>query len=261
MSENKEDKLSAPEISMASGPRVDGKEKDAADRAFENYWYHYKWHTIAGAAIVIFLIICIAQLAGRSTWDAHILYTGPMLLDRESCEAITESAQKASEAVNGGSTGNPADYSGDGLITLDFNHYVYVPTSLAQEYKDNDIYFNGQDNLNERGNFTNAIMIGEYVILMIDRSLYEETVDSGAFLKWEDSLGYVPENAIDDYGILLADLPISVMNGFRNLPEDTVLCCRGRSYVNQINKKVQNEEQYQAQVALFRQLVTYERNG
>ena len=147
------------------------------------------------------------------------------------------------------------------MLNCDFNKIVYVPTLTAEEYKENDIYFNGVENLSARGQFDNLIMIGEYVVLMIDKSLYDETVGTGAFCKLSDILGAVPENAYDDCGILLADLPICVENGFRQLPDDTVLCCRGKSYVNNFNKNVQDEELYEAQVQLFRQIVTYERTG
>jgi hypothetical protein len=156
---------------------------------------------------------------------------------------------------------NPADHSGDGVLTFDFNKIVYVPTLTAEEYKENDIYFNGAENLSARGQFDNLIMIGEYVILLLDKSLYDETVGTGAFCKLSDVLDTVPENAYDECGILLADLPICVENGFRQLPDDTVLCCRTKSYVNNFNKKVQEEALYDAQVALFRQIVSYQRKG
>lgn len=235
-------------------------QSESPKKAIENFWYHYKWLTVFAVFVVVFLIICISQMTGRSTIDAHLLYTGPKLLDRETCESIVASVMEASEVMGGsGEGGNPADYDGDGSLTVDLGKYVYVPESLAMQYKENDLYFNGVDNLSARGDFSNAVMIGEYVIMFLDRSLYEETVGTGAFLEWKDSLGYTPEYAIDAYGIPLADLAIGNMNGFRELPDDTILCCRGKSYVNRINKRVQNEKMYQAELELFRQLVTYQR--
>ena len=84
-------------------------------------------------------------------------------------------------------------------------------------------------------------------------------VDTGAFCKLADILDTVPENAYDECGILLADLPIGTENGFRQLPDDTVVCCRGKSYLNDVYKNVQEEGIYEAQVELFRQIVSYQR--
>lgn len=228
----------------------------APKQAIENFWYHYKWPTIIIAFFAAFLIIAAAQMASKEEYDAHILYAGPTYLDGETVQDILDTITEASEAATPVND-NPADYSGDGVLSLDFNKIVYVPEALAEEYVDSDIYFNGSTNRNARGEFDNLIMIGEYVILMIDKSLYDTTVGTGAFLTWEESLGYTPDGAYDACGILLSDLPIGDENGLRQLPDDTVLCFRGKSIVNQFNKKVQNEEMYAAQLELFRQIVTY----
>lgn len=225
-------------------------------KEIENFWYHYKWHTLIIVFFAVFLVIAIAQMTGRTAYDAHVLYTGPAYLDKETVTDIVSSITKASEEA-APANDNPADYSEDGVLTLDFNKLVYVPTELAETYQDNDIYFNGLSNTGTRGEFDNLIMIGEYVILFIDQSLYDETVGTGAFLTWEEALGYTPDGAYDSCGIMLSALPISSENGLRQLPDNTILCCRGKSYVNNFNKKVQNEALYNAQLALFRQIVEY----
>ena len=234
--------------------------QQAPERAFENFWYHYKWPTLIIAFFALFFLIAIAQMSSKPKYDAHLLYAGPTYLDGEVVAEILQSVEKAADQAYD-ITDNPADYSGDGMLNCDFNKIVYVPTLTAEEYKENDIYFNGVENLSARGQFDNLIMIGEYVVLMIDKSLYDETVGTGAFCKLSDILDTVPENAYDECGILLADLPICVENGFRQLPDDTVLCCRGKSYVNNFNKRVQEDSLYEAQVELFRQIVAYERTG
>lgn len=232
----------------------------APEKAFENFWYHYKWPTLIVAFFALFFLVSIAQMGAKKDFDAHILYAGPSYLDGEVVADILSSVEGAAAQAYD-ITENPADCSGDGILTCDFNKIVYVPTMTAEEYKENDIYFNGMENMNARGQFDNLIMIGEYVVLMIDKSLYDETVATGAFCKLSDVLGTVPENAYDECGFLLSELPICVENGFRQLPDDTVLCCRSKSYINNFNKNVQDEEMYAAQIELFRQIVSYQRNG
>lgn len=243
-------------VSDAAENRIPAKEKSAAESAFENFWYHYKWHTIAAIVAAAFLIIAFSQMAGRKEYDAHVLYTGPKYLDKEICLDIIASMTEAAEAAQP-LKDSPVDYNGDGALTVDFNKFIYVSPALAEQYKEQDIYFNGLENANSRGDFDNMLVIGEYVILLVDRSLYEETAEAGVYCTWEETVGKKPEKALDDCGILLSDLDIGHTNGFRQLPEDTVLCCRKKSYVNALNKKVQNEDMYRAEVALFCQLVEY----
>ncbi len=233
-----------------------GQAEAAPTKALENFWYHYKWHTIIIAFFAVFLLISIAQMSSKDTYDAHILYTGPTYLDGETIGDILETVKEASAAA-GGTAENPADASGDGVLSCDFNKIVYVPTELAVEYQENGLYFNGLNNQQARGEFDNLIMIGEYVILLIEKSLYDSTVGADAFVPLEEALGYVPEGAYDRCGILLSALPIGAENGFRQLPDDTVLCCRAKSYVNNFNKGVQDEALYAAQRELFRQIVEY----
>ena len=42
----------------------------------ENYWYHYKWHTLFGIFMLIIFSVCITQCAGKTEPDAMVLYAG-----------------------------------------------------------------------------------------------------------------------------------------------------------------------------------------
>ena len=169
------------------------QQQDAPKKAIENFWYHYKWPTLIIAFFALFFLIAIAQMSSKSAYDAHLLYTGPTYLDGEVVAEILSSVEKAA-VQSADLSENPADASGDGVLTCDFNKLVYVPSMTAEEYKENDIYFNGAENLNARGQFDNLIMIGEYVILFIDRSLYDETVATGAFCKLADKSAFATAN-------------------------------------------------------------------
>ena len=39
------------------------KEKKEFQNWWENYWYYYKWHTIAGIFVLVVLIITITECA------------------------------------------------------------------------------------------------------------------------------------------------------------------------------------------------------
>ena len=42
----------------------------------ENFWYHYKWHTIASVFVLLVVTIITVQMCTRTTYDAYIVYAG-----------------------------------------------------------------------------------------------------------------------------------------------------------------------------------------
>jgi len=232
----------------------------APKKALDNFWYHYKWPTLVVVFVAIFLIIAIGQMVDRTDYDAHMMYAGAAYLDRPTVEALIESVNMisgAKTAVND----NPADANGDGVFSLDFNKLVYVSQEKSEEYIKQGLYYNAVENSNVKRQFDTLIVVGEYVILLLDPSLYEETVSLDIYAPWEETIGYRPDGAYDDYGIQLSELPLYATGGFCKLPGDTVLCCRAKSYISNFNKNIQEDSLYQAERALFKQLITYAGEG
>ena len=73
----------------------------------DNFWYHYKWHTIIGAVFAVFLAVCIGQMASKDKIDSYIMYAGPIALTAQEIEDI----EGAFETV-------VRDYNGDGSMDL-----------------------------------------------------------------------------------------------------------------------------------------------
>ena len=46
----------------------------------DNYWYHYKWHTIIVGIVAVILIVCFWQMGSTKKHDTVIVYAGPMCL-------------------------------------------------------------------------------------------------------------------------------------------------------------------------------------
>ena len=55
---------------------VEPKFKIKVSPKLENFWYHYKWHTIVGIFIVIVAAILITQLFTKTEYDVNIIYAG-----------------------------------------------------------------------------------------------------------------------------------------------------------------------------------------
>ena len=244
--------LDPSDPSPAPEGKVEGKLSD--------FWFYHKWKILIGIAVLVFLIVCLAQLAERKTYDAYLMYVGPVYLDKETVKDLLGSVETASDSQKEES-GNPADSNRDGTVTLDLNALVYLSEEQIAERRNAGSYVDLQENQSAKTHFSQMLTIGEYAILLLDRSLYDETVNSGAFSPWEDTTGVPPENALDSYGILLSELDIGSENGFRQLPDNTVLCFRKRSYFSSVNSHVQKEEIYEAERALFCQLIRYRKEN
>ena len=64
---NREDKLPAQE------PKL---EKSAFRLRLENFWYHYKWHTIVSLFFAFTLIFCLVQCVKREEPDLLLVAAG-----------------------------------------------------------------------------------------------------------------------------------------------------------------------------------------
>ena len=52
----------------------------------ENFWYHYKWHTIAAIFALFVIIVCTVQCASNTKYDIQILYAGDHVFGRTSTD-------------------------------------------------------------------------------------------------------------------------------------------------------------------------------
>ncbi len=211
----------------------------------ENYWYHYKWHTIIGAAALIFLIYMVVQCAGVSSYSASIMYVGPNQTDQElktgADDLFTSLWQKQNPKDEG-----KVSLSSIFLLNEAQRKEQEITPALASLLHDNEQQF-----WLYLGN-------GECLIYLMDPAWYTAVKQQDVLLPWEQSLGQAPEKALDDCGIRFWDTPLAQAYGgiFADIPADTVLCIRKLPEMNYHLGKGE-QERYTAQVALFTAIVNY----
>lgn len=68
---------------------------------WQNFWYHFKWHTIFSIVIIIILAISISQCMSRTKWDMKIMYfTYSPVLDQQ-LEPVADYFESKSKDLNG----------------------------------------------------------------------------------------------------------------------------------------------------------------
>jgi len=85
---------------------------------WQNYWYHFKWHTIGGIALIAVLAVMIVQCASRESYDLiTILYTrSPIESGR--MEKIEEYIEQYAE-----------DIDGDGKVSVEVVDCSFIETN------------------------------------------------------------------------------------------------------------------------------------
>ncbi len=67
----------------------------------QNYWFHFKWHTIGIVFTCLTLIILITQCSGRTNWDMQVIYfTYTPAIDSQT-NMIGDYLESISQDING----------------------------------------------------------------------------------------------------------------------------------------------------------------
>ncbi len=67
----------------------------------QNYWFHFKWHTVAVIFAVIVLAISISQCASKTNWDMQVIYfTYTAVIDNQ-LESVGDYFKTLSQDLNG----------------------------------------------------------------------------------------------------------------------------------------------------------------
>lgn len=225
-------------------------DNDPADKASfgELVITFLKEHRIA-VFIVAFLLVAAIVLTfqgfNKADYEIFVMYCGPTYA--ASADIYGNLIQSASDACK----------VGDHSPQVAFSPIVYVPDELADYYISEGIEYNGAYNAEALQNFDYALAAGEYCILLLDRSLYDNTKHLDVFVPLSE-LGVSSDSAYDDYALKLSSLPIYATSGFSALPEDTVIVLRKKSFIQSIfANKAKINERYEAQCEYFKSLISY----
>lgn len=220
----------------------------------DNFWYHYKWHTIFTIFIIIVLSVGIFQVAGKETPDVGIMYAGPRLLSLPEKNSMQSAVRQVMEDYNGD------DKLGVELVSL----MIMSEEQIKKAYEDaeeqgKDILINAQFIREETNKFDNLTLAGDSVLCFLDPYLYERVLSSGGFMPLSEVFDEIPEAAIDEYGVKLSETKFGqYFAGFNVLPDDTVLCIRRISTFSFIKGKNKTELYHSYHVSLLRSIMAFE---
>ena len=121
-------KMQSGELEPQPKPSEVALKPTTAKEKSENFWFHYKWHTLGAIAFVIIAVICVIQLMGRTPYDMKVvLFTHTAVGDTHT-ELLTDYFEEYS-----------ADLNGDGEVKVQLLNCTIDDKGYDLQYK-NTIY-------------------------------------------------------------------------------------------------------------------------
>ncbi len=222
----------------------------------DNFWYHYKWHTLITVFFVVLISVSVGQMCKKNSYDIYVMYAGAYDIERTSETGISEY-----ETMLQGLNIITNDCNGDGDVNVSFLP-LFLPSNAEMEeinkqegkevntavVKDNSEIFN-----------TN-IVYSNYYLVFLSPTLYETYrevsgveifVPLAPYTEGTDAILYA------DDAILLSSTNFGKSAGFANLPEDTLVCLRNTSEVSESLTGSASKEHFKNAETTLRALLAY----
>ena len=204
----------------------------------ENYWYHYKWHTILGAFALCVILVCTVQCASRREADAMVMYAGNFVVAQEYREKSFESIMSA-------------DYNGDGKKVVDVFQLVLNIVEVDGDYA----YYDPVAQNEELQRLEIELSTGNSVIYILHPYIYEQYKDRMRPLS--EVLDTVPDYAVDDRGVPVSELVAYMTTTMNFYPENSILCIRYERTDNNLLTRADDPQTYANTLRFFREIVNY----
>ena len=180
----------------------------------ENVWYHYKVPIIIALVLIVALSVCVVQCAKREPTPDYILcYAGEASLLPTKNNTVAADMTASAESL----------IESDGLRIgngIRIDSFQIRKGAALDSYNQNNI-----ENLQSELNLATA-----YLYLLSEHTFEVYTATQGGryvlpvaeYLPADSTVETTP----DGYGVYLRSTPAASLPGFRDLPDDTVLCLR-----------------------------------
>jgi hypothetical protein len=219
----------------------------------EHIWFYYKWFILLGAAVASFTLVCLTQCATRKDPDAMIMYVGPYATYADYVGSVTDALEDVMSE----------DYDGNGYKAVGL---LELPIAVDSENKTNQMAIEAiQNDLTSNERLYIEMTAGTSIIYLVDPHFYDYfksfldivgvESENDFLMPLEQALGYLPENAYDDYGIQLSALPCYENTNMKYMSKDAILCIRNKRQITALKKD--KDEFFEANLKYFADIVNW----
>ena len=240
---------------------IDGEIKPSSPliTRLENFWYHYKWHTIVALVILIMATVLILQTCSRVSYDAYILYAGPYEIKKTSQNGDIAPYSEALSSLKRVCE----DYDNDGNVNVTLQNLFVLNNEEAEELYDLNPGYSVNTTLvqEDTKSLSQNMLYGDYYLCFLSERLfleYEERYGGAMFCPVSDYLSPDGEYELASAGgVYLRSLGIYSLPEICNLPEDTVVCLRSLSEVSSKLNKSESREAFSRGEDVFKNILEY----
>lgn len=225
---------------------------------FENFWYHYKWHTIVSAVVVAIILICTLQMCEKESYDSYIMYAGSYEIKKTSDNADTPPYAKAVSSFKRVTE----DFNDDGAVSVSLKDLFLLTADEIKKVEENKELEVNYSLLSENNKiFKDTIVYSDYYLCLLSKSIYQEYKMIDGIAVFSDLTKYVDENSeiemLDSSAIYLSSTEFYTLPGISELPDDTVICLRSVSPVASHWNKDGSEKGFAAAEAILKKILAY----
>ena len=149
-------------------------------RWLDNYWYHYKWHTILAAFLLMVVIVTAVQCASVDESDMTVAFCGNAALGEAELNGLQE--------VLGDACPTDVDGNGDKVAALGqfsifseeqlTENFTYYDEESGEYKVDKNGFATAKGHNTERiKNLQNYIMTGDCAVWLVSEYVYAELFD------------------------------------------------------------------------------------
>ncbi len=166
----------------------------------ENYWYHYKWHTIIALFLVVTVGVSVTQCAVKPNYDqSAVLYCDRTILENTTLALQTQLSMRAT------------DLNGDGQTLLGVYNVSYDSDGVNPQ---NAGYANSQK-------LMVMVSSADYVLYVVDEYGYKRLMDEMQLFETYD---FLPDKEGTAWNWKGSPLQETMKNS--KLPENLYFCIR-----------------------------------
>lgn len=213
----------------------------------DNFWYHYKWHSLIALFLVFTVTVCTLQMCSKESYDIHILYAGSHAFSRQSTDGDTPEYVKAKRTLSN----FVSDYDGNGEVNISFRD-LFVPDNDKMSELSEAQYSRAFE---DRNNLGTLMVSGNHYLCFISAEVYENYKDTGRLVNIKALLPNMTNlKYYDDTGmaIRLSNTDFASLSGFSSLPSDTLICLRSVNFSTHLNKKSNQKAYLRAEETLIK---------
>jgi len=218
----------------------------------ENFWYHYKWHTLIILFFIVTLAIGLTQvITEKTSYDVYMLYVGPDHMQVTFRDDVVKIFTDAAEKI--------AKESGDDSPQeVNFQQMVYLTEEVIKKRTEEaeklgqTYTYHPVANREVLETFMKQMTGGENVILFLEPELYDTARVNSALYKIEEVLGKnFPGTDEKGYGVSLKDSGLTdVYPCLRLLPENSVICFKKIGHAQSMIGKKESDASHKFQLAV-----------